>query len=517
MLAAAALMSVLFCPGVAESESTGTDPGPAQGAASTKVKSDFNGDGVGDLAIGAPRGTVGGHQDAGIVYVLYAGDTGLAKAGRQKWTQDTPGVVDAAEADDQFGFVLAAGDFNTDGFSDLAIGVPLETVDNVVRSGAVHVLYGSKSGLTSAGSELLTRDTVGGGVADLDEFGTSLAAGDFGRGPADDLAVSVPIRGAVHVLYGDADGLSGAGSQVWSRDSPGIPGSAVPDELFGKTLSAGDLGRSGQADLVISAPYAEVDRVTDAGAVTVIYGSGAGLQAQGSQVWSRSSPGVRGVARARDLFGDALAIGDFGKSRFGDVAIGVASDHLDGRQNAGGVHVLYGSAQGLTSAGSQVWSQRSPGVRGTAERDDHFAYTLAAGDFGRSDRSDLAVGVPGENRGAGAINVLFGGGSGLTSAGDQMLSQNTRGMPGVAERRDGFGYPLGTADAGRGSRAELVIGVAFENPAPGFDSHRGLVHVVYGSKGGLRPRGSQIFTQHRIDRNSVVQRGAEFGRALSGQ
>jgi hypothetical protein len=178
--------------------------------------------------------------------------------------------------------------------------------------------------------------------------------------------------------------------------------------------------------------------------------------------------------------------------------------------------VLYGTANGLTASGAQYWSQDSRGVLGRAERRDGFGYSLAVADLGRSRRADLAVGVHGENRGAGAVNILYGGSDGLTAAGDQVLSQDTRGIAGVAEQGDQFSLPLAAADLGRNSRAELVIGVAFENADSG-DSHEGLVHVVYGSSTGLRPHVSQVFTQRRIDSASVVQRGAEFGRAFSGQ
>ena len=69
--------------------------------------------------------------------------------------------MDAAEAGDQFGAVLTTGDFNGDGYADLAVGVPGEDVGSISDAGAVHVLYGSVSGLTSTWDQLWTQDSPG--------------------------------------------------------------------------------------------------------------------------------------------------------------------------------------------------------------------------------------------------------------------------------------------------------------------------------------------------------------------
>ena len=47
----------------------------------------------------------------------------LTSAGNQFWSQDSESIAGGAEDADLFGDALAAGDFNNDGFEDLAIGV----------------------------------------------------------------------------------------------------------------------------------------------------------------------------------------------------------------------------------------------------------------------------------------------------------------------------------------------------------------------------------------------------------
>ena len=64
------------------------------------------------------------------------------------WSQNSPGIGGVTQAGEGFGSSLAAGDFNGDGFGDLAVGVPSESEVSPF-AGAVNVLYGSAAGLTS--------------------------------------------------------------------------------------------------------------------------------------------------------------------------------------------------------------------------------------------------------------------------------------------------------------------------------------------------------------------------------
>ena len=53
-----------------------------------------------------------------------------------------------SEEFDLFGDSLSVGDFNGDGFDDLAIGVTEENIGNIIDAGAANVLFGSANGLT---------------------------------------------------------------------------------------------------------------------------------------------------------------------------------------------------------------------------------------------------------------------------------------------------------------------------------------------------------------------------------
>jgi hypothetical protein len=512
------------------------DPPPASGRASAETggpsreprsgvlqpvsrpTGDFNGDGFSDLAVGVPTEDVAGTVDGGGVNVIYGSESGLVAAGNQWWTQDSPGIGGAVEASDQVGFAAATGDFNGDGFDDLAVGAPLE--DSPEDSGAVNVIYGSASGLTSTGSQVWTQDSSG--IADVrergDQFGRALMAADFNQDGAADLAIGVPFErvsglanaGAVNVIYGSSQGLAPAGNQYWTQRSPGIGGSPERGDMFGSALAAGDFNGDTFADLAIG--VAQEDQVgLDSGVVNVIYGSASRLAAAGNQLWGQNSPGIAGTSEANDLFGYSLATADFDHDGFDELAVGVPFEDILSRANAGAVNVIYGSANRLTSAGNQLWTQDSTGIVNTGEARDEFGFALATDDFNQDLAADLAIGVPGEDppMNAGALAIIYGRPEGLGSAGNQLWTQEELGGS-PNEVWDVFAFSLVAGQFGNGDAADLAIGVPEEDVATKRDA--GAVNVAYGSPEGLQPTGSQYWTQDDV--TGPAERGDRFAYGL---
>ena len=140
-----------------------TLPAPTRPQSDGSVRGDFNGDGIGDLAVGAPGEDIGAIVDAGVVHVMNGSAAGLTATGSQYWNQNSAGIADAVETGDGFGSTLTAGDFNGDGRDDLAIGAPAEDVGATVDAGVVHVLYGSAAGLTATGIAVLEPELRGRG------------------------------------------------------------------------------------------------------------------------------------------------------------------------------------------------------------------------------------------------------------------------------------------------------------------------------------------------------------------
>ncbi|MEP6922375.1 MAG: FG-GAP repeat protein [bacterium] len=550
----------------------GIDKKCARGGGSSGIaKGDFNGDGFGDLAVGVPREDVNGEADAGAVNIIYGSNTsGLCATGgcvvipAQVWSQDSSGVPGGAEAGDKFGSALAAGDFNGDGCSDLAIGVPGEEYTwfgfgiPSLGSGVVNVIYGSNAGLVASGTSSaqcgayvgvpaprifdfgdlrVTSLSVKGqyrfGPGSEDKFGSSLAWGDFDKDGKGDLAIGIPDwdvqqdsmlcnptikgAGAVAVLAGSGAGLQGPGD-LWTQH--GLALQLYDDESLGLFCSNGDIDISHDAFFSFET-VANIAIPAD----------------------------IVGVPEADDHFGSSLAAGDFNGDGCSDLAIGVPFEDIAGVYNAGGVNVLYGCTRipeyGLLfSTGNQFWSQGASGINGTPESMDSFGSSLAAGDFNGDGKDDLAVGVPKEDVGslvdAGAVNIIYGSGNRLTDVGDQLIDANSLSRSPVVAAQQGaqFGFSLaaGVFHTDLNSQIngtppkirDLAIGAPFFDLSFPIDLRvvdAGVVAVVTGFSDGLRPTVNQILYQTVLNQcnypgvlclnGSLAEDGDQFGFALT--
>ena len=138
---------------------------------------DFGGGSRSDLAIGVPHEAVGAVADAGAVHVLPGTASFLSATGSQFWHRNVAGIVDVVDAGDMFGTSLVASPFKGLATqSGLAIGAPGEGVGVDAGAGLVNVIYGSASGLGSAGNQTWSQNSPG--VVDLsevdDHFGAAL-------------------------------------------------------------------------------------------------------------------------------------------------------------------------------------------------------------------------------------------------------------------------------------------------------------------------------------------------------
>ena len=157
---------------------------------------DFNNDTLADLAIGAPFEDVGSVLDAGAINVLYGSAARLTATGNQQFFQGSGGVIGVAEDGDTFGFALAGGDFNNNGFDDLAIGAISEDIGAIQDAGAVNVLYGSAARLTTTGNQQFFQGSGGlvGTAEEGDFVGAALSTGDYDNDTFADLAIGAPFE-----------------------------------------------------------------------------------------------------------------------------------------------------------------------------------------------------------------------------------------------------------------------------------------------------------------------------------
>ncbi len=386
------------------------------------------------------------------------------------------------------GVAPGSQDLDGDGFDDLLVGAPGEDVGRKRNAGSTNVLHGGSGGLipSSNGAPSVTQKQVNGASNNGgDLFGSAFAYGDIDADGITDVVVGTPGEdvsgrngaGAITVVCGRTNGVQKRSSQTFSQ-SGSVAGSNQSGDAFGTAVAMGDFDGDGYDDVITGAPGEDVGGASNAGAVTVLYGTSAGLTTEHSRAFTQAGK-VGGSVQAGDRFGSALAVGDFDDDGYDDVAVGVPGENVNGQADAGAVVIIFGTRKGLKGRNSQYLTQAGA-VPSDNGADDHFGEVLASGDFNNDGHDDLAIGSPREDHNgtdAGAVVVLFGTDSGLSAAGTQYTQSGS--LPGTSAAGDNTGSALAAADFDGDGDDDLAIG------SPGENGDRGAITILSGSPSGL--------------------------------
>lgn len=330
---------------------------------SVSFAGDVNGDGYGDVIVGAD-GYDNGETNEGKAFVYHGSSTGLNTTAA--WS------VEGNQAFALLGSaVSSAGDVNGDGFSDVILG--LQYYDNPeTNEGRAFVYYGSSSGLNT------TADWTAESNQANAYFGISVStAGDVNGDGFSDVIIGARYydngetdEGRAFVYHGSSTGLSTVAN--WTAESNQNYGS------YGFSVStAGDVNGDGYSDVIVGATYYD-NGETNEGRAFVYHGSTTGLSTVAN--WSSESN------QANSYFGYSVSnAGDVSGDGYGDVIVSIPYYDND-QTDEGKANLYYGSSSGLNTTAD--WTVESN--QATA----YFGISLsAAGDVNGDGFSDVIVGA----------------------------------------------------------------------------------------------------------------------------
>jgi len=356
---------------------------------SVSAAGDINGDGVGDVIVGAIDADPNG-LDSGSSYVVFGHVGGFASTINLSTLDGSNGFrLDGVATQDRSGIsVSAAGDINSDGIADVIVGAA-GADPNGSYSGSSYVVFGHTGGFSPA-INLSTLNGTNGfrldGVVGGDRSGRSVsAAGDInGDGIGDVIAGAYRVgsnginSGSSYVVFGSGGGFAPTikldtlnGSNGFRLDGEG------PNDRSGRSVSAaGDINGDGIDDLIVGASFADPFGSSDAGSSYVVFGRTSSFA---SPIILNMLNGINGFrldgVAAGDRSGRSVsAAGDINGDGIGDMIVGADLADPNG-SNSGSSYVVFGVAPAPTALQNGV---AVSGLSGFASSNQFFSLRVPA-------------------------------------------------------------------------------------------------------------------------------------------
>jgi len=306
---------------------------------------DLDGDGVVDIAVGAPFSNNSGTKK-GTVYILFLNTDGTVKS-IQEIRAGVAGFTATIDYNDYFGESVAnIGDLNGDGIVDIAVGARGDD-DGGMERGAVYILFLDTNGTVKSYQKI--SDTQGNFTGTLNynvRFGSGIEnIGDLNRDGVVDIVVGAfwdddggTDRGAVWILFLDTNGTVKSHQKI--SDTQGNFGGVLDNsDVFGaKNLFVGDIDKDGYDNILVTAQKDD-DGGTDRGAVWLLNLNLDGTVRDEFKI-SDSLSSFSGVLSDGDRFGNRISLlGDINNDGIIEIAV-AAGGTDDGGTDRGAFYII---------------------------------------------------------------------------------------------------------------------------------------------------------------------------------
>jgi hypothetical protein len=429
---------------------------------------DVNGDGCGDIIVGAPEYD---HPEVneGGAWVYHGSANGVV--------DDPAFFAQSNQAGAQLGkSVATAGDVNgaePDGqrYADVIVGAWWYSRSEDAE-GAAFVWHGSAGGVNGGANGIPDNaDWMAESNQASGWLGISVStAGDVNRDGFADVIIGASSyshdqadEGAAFIWHGSASGVNGGNNGNPTNAQWMVESDQASASLGNAVSTAGDVDGDGYADVIVGAHLYNHGEV-DEGAAWLYLGSATGVSADWDNMDEGNQPGAWfgfRVGTAGDVNGDGFA----------DVIVG-APLYTNDQTEEGRAYVWHGSAGGISSI-RDWWAEGN----GTAAW--YGSAVATAGDVNGDGYSDVVVGAPGDLSQGGTVWAYYGSSTSLESTATWVKPSNDEDAQ--------YGFSVATAgDVNGDGYADVIVGAPFwdgQGPGPGLGD--GAAWVYLGDNGGL--------------------------------
>jgi Ca2+-binding RTX toxin-like protein len=469
--------------------------------------SDINGDGIADLIIGAPFADSNGITDAGSTYVVF-GSTSVGAGGDLDTSSldGSNGFVINGNFYDRFGSsVTSDSDINADGIADLIISAPFADPNGIMDAGSTYVVFGSTivgaAGIVDPSSLDGSNGFVINGIQRSDNLGSSvISTSDINADGIADLIIGAP--------FADSNGIINAGSTyvVFGGTTVGAAGIVDPSSLDGSNgfvingnfndglgssfISDSDINADGIADLIISAPDADPNGITNAGSTFVVFG---GTTVGAAGIVDRSSlDGSNGFVingiNVGDILGSRSSTSDINADGIADLIIDAPFADPNGITDAGSTYVVFGGTTvgvGGSLEASSLDGSNGFVINGINRTDRSGRSFISDSDINGDGIADLIISAPSADPNgiinAGSTYVAFGGtniGVGGSLEASSLDGINGFVINGINEGDFLGGSVISSSDINADGIADLIISAPLADP--NGITEAGSTYVVFG-------------------------------------